>query len=143
MYSTKFSVSIHILSVIALSEGKPVTSDFIAGSINTNPALVRRLMSQLKKAGLITTKTKIGATGLAKSCTEITMKEIFLAVEGEHPIFQVHEDTNENCPVGARIGKVVAHVNDRVKSQFENELDKIYLRDILDGLEDPNEINEE
>ena len=53
MYSTKLSVSIHILSVIVLMEGQPVTSEYIASSINTNPALVRRLMSRLKKAKLI------------------------------------------------------------------------------------------
>ncbi len=49
MYSTKLSVSIHIMSVIVLMEGQPVTSEYIASSINTNPALVRRLMSRLKK----------------------------------------------------------------------------------------------
>ena len=37
MYSTKLSVSIHIMSVIVLMEGQPVTSEYIASSINTNP----------------------------------------------------------------------------------------------------------
>lgn len=136
MYSTKFSVSIHILSVIALSDGQPVTSEYIAGSINTNPALVRRLMSKLKKAGFIKTQTRLGATGLAKSCSDISMKDIFKAVEVDGPIFAIHEDTNTNCPVGARIGKVVEHVNNQVQSKFEDELASIYLSDILKGLED-------
>ena len=137
MYSTKFSVSIHILSLIALNEDKAITSDYIARSINTNPAVVRRLMSLLKKAGLIHTQTKVGATGLARSADSISMKDIFRAVESEGPIFSVHEDTNESCPIGARIGSVVAHVNNQVKSKFEAELDSIYLSDILEGLTDP------
>ncbi|MBF4693529.1 Rrf2 family transcriptional regulator [Fusibacter ferrireducens] len=137
MYSTKFSVSIHILSLIALNEGEALTSDYIARSINTNPAFVRRLMSLLKKAGLIYTQTKVGTTGLAKPCDRISMKDIFKAVEREGPIFPTHEDPNEDCPIGARIGKVVEHVNNQVKSKFEEELDSIYLVDILNGLEDP------
>lgn len=137
MYSTKFSVSVHILSLIALSDGKAITSNDIAKSINTNPALVRRLMSSLKKARLINTQTKVGSTGLAKPCDSISMKDIFKAVEGEGPIFPVHEDPNENCPIGARIGKVVEHVNNQVKQKFEEELDSIYLTDILEGLENP------
>ena len=136
MYSTKFSVSVHILSLIALSDGKPITSDYIAKSINTNPALVRRLMSKLKKAGLIKAQTKIGATGLAKPCSEISMKAIFKAVESSETIFTVHVDTNANCPVGARIGNVVKHVNDQVQCKFESELNSIFLSDILKGLED-------
>lgn len=66
MYSTKLSVSIHILTVIALMEGQAVTSEYIASSINTNPALVRRLMSRLRKATLITASPGLGVTGLAK-----------------------------------------------------------------------------
>ena len=31
-----------------------VTSDFLAGSINTNPVIIRRILTQLKNAGLIT-----------------------------------------------------------------------------------------
>ncbi len=141
MYSTKFSVSVHILSLIALNEGKPITSDYIASSINTNPALVRRLMSLLKKAGLIETQTKIGAKGLARPCYDISMRDIFRAVEADAdgPIFAIHEETNKACPVGARIGKVIGHVNQQVKEQFDSELDSIYLTDILEGLDDPDD----
>ncbi|MDN5352119.1 MAG: hypothetical protein PWQ12_1039 [Clostridiales bacterium] len=134
MYSTKFSVSIHILSVIALSDGKPVTSDYIASSINTNPALVRRLMSALKKAGLIKAQTRIGATGLAKPAGTISLKSVFKAVEKEQRLFAIHEDTNHECPVGAKIGDVLEHVNFQVQTKFEEELEKIHLSDILEGL---------
>ncbi|OJV63066.1 MAG: hypothetical protein BGO41_10200 [Clostridiales bacterium 38-18] len=142
MYSTKFSVSLHILSLIALKEEKSITSDYIAGSINTNPVLVRRLMSLLKKSGLIVAQTKIGATGLAKPANEISMKEIFIAVEGDAPIFKIHEDTNQNCPVGARIGSVVTHVNHQMKEKFNEELDSIYLIDILMDLDEQTNIND-
>lgn len=134
MYSTKFSVSIHIISMIALSEGKPVTSDYIASSVNTNPSLVRRLMGSLKDADLITTKTKVGATGLGKPCSEISLLEIFRAVEKQQTLFAIHEDTNQKCPVGRKIGHVLDNVNQRTQSKMEAELASIYLSDLLDDL---------
>jgi DNA-binding IscR family transcriptional regulator len=120
--------------MIALSDGKPITSEYIAGSINTNSALVRRLMSSLKKAGLITTQTRIGATGLAKPSEQISLSEVFRAVERETTLFAIHEDTNHDCPVGARIGKLLANVNDQVQTQIDLTLSSIHLSDILEGL---------
>ncbi len=131
MYSTKYSVSIHILSLIALKEEQPITSDYIAGSVNTNPALVRRLMSSLKKAELIRTQTKLGVLGLKKPPEEISLLQVFKAVEKEQRLFSIHSDSNPNCPVGARIGSALEFVNDQIQSAFEKELDSIYLSDIL------------
>lgn len=134
MYSTKYTVSIHILSLIASKKGKSITSDYIAESVNTNPALVRRLMSGLKKAGLIQTQTKIGVTGLMKNPEEISLLEIFKAVEDRQDLFAIHSDTNTACPVGAKIGCVLEHVNEKIQSSFEAELGSLHLSNILDGL---------
>ena len=134
MYSTKYAVSIHILSLIALKKGNSITSDYIAESVNTNPALVRRLMSGLKKAGLIQTQTKIGVTGLMKDPEEISLLEIFKAVEDRQDLFAIHSDTNTACPVGAKIGCVLEHVNGKIQSSFEEELESLHLSNILAGL---------
>lgn len=136
MYSTKYAVSIHILSLIALKRGESITSDYIASSINTNSALVRRLMSDLKKAGLIQTQTKIGVTKLLKNPKEITLLEIFKAVENKHDLFAIHSNTNEKCPVGAKIVGVLENVNGKIQIDFEKMLESVHLSDILEGLED-------
>lgn len=135
IYSTKFAVSIHILSLIALKKEESITSDYIAGSVNTNPALVRRLMSGLKKAELIQTQTKIGVTGLLKAPEEISLLEIFKAVESRQDLFAIHSDTNTSCPVGSKIGCVLEDINGKVQSEFEKELGNLHLSDILEGLE--------
>lgn len=134
MYSTKYAVSIHILSLIASKKEKSITSDYIAESVNTNPALVRRLMSGLKKAGLIQTQTKIGVTGLLKAPEEISLLEIFRAVEERQDLFAIHSDTDINCPVGAKIGCVLEHINGNIQSSFEEELEALHLSNILEGL---------
>ncbi len=134
MYSTKYAVSIHLLSLIAFKKGESITSDDIAKSVNTNPALVRRLMSDLKKAGLIRTQTKIGVIGFMKSPEEISLLEIFHAVETRQDLFAIHSDTNTKCPIGAKIGCVLEHMNGKIQSSFEEELGSLYLSNILDGL---------
>jgi Rrf2 family protein len=130
MYSTKLSVSIHILSVITLTQDQPVTSEYIASSINTNPALVRRLMSRLKKAQLIKTSTKIGVTGLAKKAEDITLLDIFLAVEENLDLFGIHTNTNHKCPVGAKIESTLKHLYGNIQSAAEAEMSAITLADI-------------
>lgn len=135
MYSTKYAVSIHILSLIASKKGESITSDEIAKSVNTNPALVRRLMSDLKKSGLIQTQTKIGITGLTKTPEEISLLEIFKAVETRQDLFAIHSDTNTKCPIGAKIGCVLEHMNGKIQSSFEEELGDLHLSNILDGLD--------
>lgn len=134
MYSTKLSVSIHILCVIALNSDSPITSDYIASSIQTNPALVRRLMSRLKKANLIHTQTKLGATGLAKPTAEISLLDVFQAVEPEQRIFDIHTNTNMKCPVGANIERVLTQFYQGVQTDFEKQLKSIHLSDILNSL---------
>ena len=52
-YSTKYSDAIHILAYIEMLKGTDLSSDRIAQSVETNPAYVRRIMSDLRTAGLI------------------------------------------------------------------------------------------
>jgi DNA-binding IscR family transcriptional regulator len=130
MYSTKLSVSIHILSVIALMEVQPITSEYIASSINTNPALVRRLMSRLKKAKLIKTSTKLGVTGLARKEEEISLLDVFLATEDHRDLFSIHGNTNPNCPVGAKIEGTLRHLYDKIQIATEEKLSALTLADI-------------
>ncbi len=134
MYSSKLSVSIHILCMLSLTDGKPITSDWIAGSIGTNPALVRRLMVRLKKAGLIQVQTKLGAIGLKKNVNEISLLEIFQAVEEKQRIFDTHTNPNENCYVGANIIRSLTEVYDKLQYNFEKQLNEVYLSDIVEGL---------
>ncbi len=130
MYSSKLSVSIHVLSLIALMGDHPLTSEYIASSINTNPVLIRRLMSRLKRAKLIKTSTKLGVIGLAKEEEDITLLDIFLAVEDNRNLFGIHNNTNQNCPVGAKIESTLKDLYDNIQNVTEKKLSDIALADI-------------
>ena len=68
--SSRFAVGIHILSLIEFNKGGVSSSEFFAGSVNTNPALIRKIMGMLKKAGLVDVQPGIAGAELAKKLSE-------------------------------------------------------------------------
>ena len=93
-YSTKLSDTIHLLSFLCLGEGKKMTSARIAESVKTNPAYIRQLMSALKKAGLISTVQGQAQAALTRPAEQISMLDIYRAVEGDKPLLHLDIHTN-------------------------------------------------
>jgi Rrf2 family protein len=106
--NTRFAVATHILTYLQTQRGEPAASDVIAASVNTNPSLIRRLLSQLAKAGLTT--SQMGAGGgalLARPADAITLLDVYRAVDEEGVVFGLHADPNPACPVGRNIQPVL------------------------------------
>src|ERR1700748_2759067 len=102
--SSRFSIAVHILSLIAVTP-TDCTGDYIAGSVNTNPVIIRRIMGMLKKAGLIDIRPGVGGASLLKSQEEITLLDVYRAVEviNEGQLFNFHDNPNPDCLVGRNI----------------------------------------
>jgi len=80
--SCRFAMAVHVLAVLAYKEGDPVTSSCLAGSVNTNPVIIRRLLLSLKRARLIDTRKGVGAgSRLTRAPQRINLAEIYRAVE--------------------------------------------------------------
>ena len=81
-----------------------MTSEYIAGSVNTNPVVVRRVLGLLAKAGLVATQEGAGGgVRLARSADKISLRAVYAAVETD-PLFALHpSDPNPQCPVGSTI----------------------------------------
>ena len=59
--SSRFTIAVHVLLCIgAFKDDYKITSDFLASSVNVNPVVIRRLLQQLKKAGLVNVKRGSG-----------------------------------------------------------------------------------
>lgn len=138
-YSHRLSDAVHILTYIGASEivENNLSSRAIAGSINSNPSLVRRLMSSLKNAGLITSAPGRPAVSLSKPTTGITLLDVYKAIE-EPDLFHVDEETNQQCPIGANIQSALHNAYDEVQQQAEVEMSKITLADIVKDVVDGN-----
>jgi DNA-binding IscR family transcriptional regulator len=65
----QFQIAVHILTLLSKQPDELLSSDYIAGSININPVLVRKEISNLRKYGLIDSKEgKAGGYTLKKYC---------------------------------------------------------------------------
>jgi Rrf2 family protein len=121
--NSRFAVAVHILTLLEQSGGEPVTSEYIAGSVNTNPSLIRRLLSMLAKAGLTTAQLGYGGGALlAKPSSEITLLDVYRAVD-EGELFALHpERPNPRCPVGRNIQAALETRIDAARRALEAEL---------------------
>lgn len=133
--SSRFSIAVHMLSCIGMFKNDfKLTSDFLAGSVNVNPVIIRRLLQQLKAAGLVEVKRGSGGANIAKPAEEITLLDIYNAVEcvdnGE--LFHFHENPSTECPVGRNIHNVLDGKLERIQKAMENEMRKTTLKDIID-----------
>lgn len=133
--STRFSDSIHILAFIYIYKGKvPLTSKVIAGSIETSPVMVRQLMSELRKAGLLLTTHGAADPKLAKPIDQITLLDVYLAVEKERPLFEIDHDTNPQCIVGGNIQATLEHYYGEAETAAKAKLNQITLSDVINSI---------
>lgn len=135
--SSRFTLAVHIFACVDTFQDRcKVTSDFIAGSTNVNPVIVRKILSQLKAAELIQVARGTGGAVIAKPLEEITFLDIYRAVEcvENETLFHFHENPNPACPVGANIHNVLDKQLIRVQDAMEKELAAITLQDIHNDL---------
>lgn len=136
--STRFSMAMHTLLCIGYFSGKAkTTSSFIASSVNANPVVIRRLLGQLKEAGLVTVEAGVGGASLARPAEAITMLDVFRAVDsldGGH-LFDFHANSNPDCPVGSRVHDVLDGELADAQAALERRLAQTTLADLLDRLE--------
>ncbi|UHA75534.1 Rrf2 family transcriptional regulator [Paenibacillus sp. 481] len=132
--SSRFSVAVHILCLLSLERQRLCTSEWIALSVNTNPVVIRRVLGQLKKAGLVQVRPGTGGASIIKELNDITLLDIYHAVEvvesGE--LFQMHEQPNPNCPVGANIQSVLETKLVQAQVAMEQSLASVSLDTLVD-----------
>lgn len=100
-YSTAFSQSISIMAFIEIGS-KNEDCDYLSIKIISQKLKipipsVKRLTGMLKKQNLLKTKSGIdGGLALIKDPKIITLLDIFLAVEGHSPLFNIYENFDFN-----------------------------------------------
>lgn len=134
--SSRFTIAVHTLLCILLFEDEKITSNFLAGSIQVNPVIIRNILIQLKKAKIIIVKRGKGGISINKKAKDITLLEIFEAVESlDGKLFSFHKKPNSKCPVGNNITKILLPKLDNIQKSMEKELEKTTLKDIFNDLQ--------
>ncbi len=135
LVSSRFAVALHILSYLGLKGKVPVTSEEIAGSIGTNPVVVRRLLADLRRAGLVVIQPgPHGGARLTRDSADIALSDVLRAVE-PGPILALHANPpNAACPVGRHIEGILSSVFVDAEKAMERVLKRTSLEDLTAGL---------
>lgn len=134
-FSSRLPIAVHILLAIVEFEGKEkTTSAFLAGSVNINPVIIRNTLRQLKAAGLVMVKAGEGGASLAKEPKDITLLDVFDAVEKEEALFHFHENPNPECPVGKNVHAVLDNKLFAIREVMREKMKSITLQDLIDDM---------
>lgn len=135
-FSSRLPIAVHILLAIVEFEGKEkTTSVFLAGSVNVNPVIIRNTLGQLKSAGFVTVKAGEGGASLAKEPKDITLMDIFDAVEKEEGLFHFHENPNPECPVGRNVHAVLDRRLLAIQEAMREQMEAVTLQDLIDDMD--------
>jgi Rrf2 family protein len=120
--NTQFAIAIHILSLLALANGQQVTSGEMAGSVNTNPAFLRRILGDLQRGGLVQSQSGVsGGWRLLRQPDVITLLAIYRAVDERH-LLAMHHHPNRSCPIGGVIQSTLETYFGEAEAAFEQTL---------------------
>jgi Rrf2 family protein len=92
--------AVQILCVLAWRGREGANAELLAKSLNTNPVVVRRVLKALENEGLVALRPgRHGGVELLRSPTEITLEDVYNAVEPDGALFALRERSNPRCPV--------------------------------------------
>jgi len=146
--SSQFIIATHILVTIAIrqilaKEKRVMNSDMLAVSVNTNPVVIRRTISLLKKAGLV--HSQIGPGGgavLGKRAQDISLAHVYTAVEDDSLFHMHYKGPNQRCVVGKNIQSSLCNVLEDAKRAMTQALDKKNIYEITQDIIDRSVISE-
>ena len=129
--ANRFSIGVHILSLLGALRDAEHTSEWMAGSIGVNPVVVRNVTGMLRRAGLVRTQQGVAGARLARPLSEVTLLDVYRAVEDEGSLFSVHPRPNPKCPVGARIGETLSDALVEAESAMHTKLAGVTLEQVV------------
>lgn len=134
--NSRFAMASHIMTAVALKGDEKssewVTSSYLADSLNTNAVVVRRILGDLQKAGLLETQTgRSGGAKLAKKASGISLYEIFVAVD-EGELFAYNpNDPNKKCTLSCEMKAVLTPIFESAQGALTDNLKQVRLSDLV------------
>lgn len=139
--NSQFVVATHIMTLLAghklyLPEYACANSEMIAESVNTNPVVIRRILSKLRDANLVISKSgPHGGSEIAKHPSKIKLSEIYKAVDDEGTLFHMHYgEPNPFCLVGGHIQESLKETMGNAEESIKKVLSKKSLLQIANDI---------
>ena len=138
MAQVGFAFAVHALVLLARSPAS-ATSAFLAGSVNVHATCLRKVMAPLARAGLVhACEGRDGGYRLARPAAEISLAEIYEAVESQPLLRPNPAAVNPRCPISVAMGPALAAIAADAEARFQEALARRTLADVADQLEADN-----
>jgi Rrf2 family protein len=134
--SSRTAVAVHALTLLAQrGQDQLITSAEIADSLNGNPAAVRRLLGQLRTAGLVeATEGSAGGWRLTRPARRISLYDAYTAVE-DGPLLAGHtHPPSDACVVGRNIITLLSTEFTEAERALQKRLQATTIATILDRI---------
>jgi Rrf2 family protein len=133
--NSRLTIAVHALAWLALAHRRGqerLTSDEVAASVNTNPVILRVSLGRLRQAGLVEVSRGTGAGWrLTRPPEDISLLDVYDAVESE-PLFGMHHtEPNQECPVGRGIRPALDEVYAGVDGAVRRALGRTSVAEVL------------
>jgi Rrf2 family protein len=133
--NSRMAVAVHVLAYLAWRRDEPVTSERMAGSVNTNAVVVRRIMGSLRNAGLVSVQPGVGGGAqLAREPRDITLLDVYRAVQEKEELFALHSEPCRHCDIGSNIRQVLQGVFCRAHVAMQGVLADVTIADVFEQI---------
>lgn len=130
--NSKASVALHALAHLAKRQA-PITSDELGSCLHTNPVVVRRVLGELKKKGIVgSEKGHGGGWIITKHPKQISFSDVFNAL-GEKLVPEAPAvDTTEPCLIMRTLALIMSDFLSDAEILLDKRLKKMSLYDVVD-----------
>jgi Rrf2 family protein len=130
--NSDFTLAIHSLTFLALQPDRMSTSDAISESACVHPVRIRKVLSLLKKHGMIQSKEGTGGGFLfTKEPSEVNLRDIY-KITSEGALQPKCPESNEKCIVGANMQKVLCNIFFDAEEHLGEYLKDYTIKEVVD-----------
>jgi Rrf2 family protein len=131
--NSQFAIGIHLLTLLALTPDEALTSEYMAGSVNTNPVFIRRILGRLADAGLVMSQPGVGGGWwLARAAETISLLDVYQAVDEGHLLVMHHSTPSPACLIGRNIQRTLTIYFDEAEHAFAERLARQTVAQVLE-----------
>ncbi len=129
--SSRLSIALHALVHLHAQPGKSLTSSALATCLMTNPVVVRRILGELREAGIVeASKGPNGGWTLSRPASGITLQQVYAAM-GERLLLRTESDPGDRtCAIVRSVDRVMSDFLDDAEALLAARLARVTLRDI-------------
>ena len=135
MPSTRYASTLHVLILLAAESDVVHTSTSLAARMDTNPVVLRRIIADLSKAGIVSTRRGAGGgVSLASDPEEITLGQVADVIEANMTfnVHQVRDRSDSDFLADAALVAIEAQRRDTHTASIV-ELNRTTLREITNA----------